>query len=91
MKLKFFTAGLIVLTGAQSNGLCPEGYKETTNDAGFTCADIDECTLGTDTCSDNASCTNTVPRNGGPKFTCECFEGKRTNFGHRIMYLKFKS
>lgn len=47
---------------------CPAGY------AGPTCADVDECLLGTDRCSVNAACANTE---GG--YDCDCFEGFRGN------------
>ncbi len=47
-------------------GDCPSGYEY---DAG-TCIDLDECALGTDTCDDNATCTN---RCGS--YTCTCNEG----------------
>lgn len=34
------------------------------------CTDVDECAMGTDTCSDNASCQNTAG-----SFTCACNSG----------------
>ena len=41
---------------------------------GFTCTDLDECTLGTDNCSANATCANSY---GG--FTCTCIAGYAGN------------
>lgn len=46
--------------------ICAEGYAL---DAGA-CADIDECTEGTDDCDSDASCTNT-----SGAYTCACNEG----------------
>lgn len=44
---------------------CPRGFE------GAACqTDINECARGTDTCPDNAACTNTV---GG--YTCACWPG----------------
>ena len=40
MKLKFFAAGLIALTGAQSN--CPAGYEWKKTTLGFECIDIND-------------------------------------------------
>ena len=82
MKFQIITAGLIALTGAQSNGRCPAGYVEDSIETSldFTCDDIDECTLGTHTCSDDATCINT-----GGKYKCECNSGKRLNYDHQIM------
>ena len=75
MKLKFFTAGLIALTGAQSNDLCPEGFETVTTSTGYRCIDVDECALGTHTCeTDHAKCSNTAG-----KYICECNPGKRSN------------
>ena len=81
MKLKFFAAGLIALTGAQSNNLCQEGYEVEMISTGYICNDIDECAQGTHTCSDNAKCTNTLG-----SYTCECKSGKRSKCGHQIMF-----
>lgn len=47
--------------------VCPAGFTGNGEDA---CTDIDECALGTDTCSPNADCVNTA---GG--FSCFCREG----------------
>ncbi len=52
--------------GSSSCAGCPAGY---TGD-GRTCADVDECALGTAGCSTNASCSN-VPGS----FTCSCEPG----------------
>jgi hypothetical protein len=54
--------------GAPSDGTieCCEGLASV----GGTCTDIDECATGTDNCSDNASCTNTVG-----SFSCACNAG----------------
>ena len=82
MKLKFFAAGLIALTGAQSN--CPAGYEWKRTTLGFECIDINECDRGTHTCSTNAKCTHII--NGVEKFTCACNQGKRLNFEHKIMF-----
>ena len=78
MELKFFTAGLIALTGAQSNNLCPKGYEYAITSEGFICYDVDECALGTHGCdTDHAECTNT-----DGNYICECkiwdFPGKRS-------------
>ena len=47
-------------------GDCPTGFEYNAG----TCIDLDECALGTDTCDENATCTNSC---GG--FTCTCNEG----------------
>ena len=44
---------------------CPAGYS-----GAAICVDVDECAVGTDSCADNASCTNT---DGG--FGCACNSG----------------
>ena len=59
MKVKFFATGLIALTGAQSNGRCPEGYEEISDEMGFSCADINECDLGTHTSTQPGTHTTT--------------------------------
>uniref|UniRef100_A0A8W8N521 Fibrillin-1 n=1 Tax=Magallana gigas TaxID=29159 RepID=A0A8W8N521_MAGGI len=46
---------------------CDVGYKK---DAFGSCADVDECSLGSDTCHENADCTNIVGN-----FTCSCKTG----------------
>ena len=71
MNFKFFTAGLIALTGAQSNDGCPEGYDIVITSMGFTCNDVDECALGTHTC-------DTVCINTAGNYICECKPGKRS-------------
>ncbi len=43
--------------------ICNQGYDGD----GFSCSDLDECTLGTDQCDPNATCTNTE---GGYDCTC---------------------
>lgn len=51
---------------------CDAGYQGD----GVICADIDECAAGTDSCSDEATCTNTQG-----SFSCACvagFEGNGT-------------
>jgi hypothetical protein len=53
-------------SGGGPECVCDDGYEGD----GFTCTDIDECTLGTDTCDTNATCTNT---DGG--YTCACNDG----------------
>ena len=75
MKLKFFTAGLIALTGASIN--CPEGYEAKLDRFAYICIDSDECSLGTHTCSDAEICVNIIG-----SYTCVCFSGKRSNFGY---------
>lgn len=82
MKLQILITGLIAMSGAQSNSRCPEGFVENSIETSFdfTCDDIDECTLGTHTCSDDATCINTA---GG--YTCKCNSGKRSNYDHQIM------
>ena len=78
MKLKFLAAGLIALTGAQSNNGCPAGYEYEKTSTGFTCNDINECKQGTHNCSADAEvCDNTEG-----SYTCECAEGKRSKLGH---------
>ena len=74
MKLKFFTAGLIALTGAQSNNLCQEGFEYAETSEGYTCKYIDKCEQGTHTCSADAECTSDKG-----SYTCECKSGKRSN------------
>ena len=69
MKLNFFTAGLIGLTGAQTGpneSVCPTG---TTGD-GVTCVDDNECELGTHDCH-----TTRVCRNVWASFLCICGNG----------------
>jgi MYXO-CTERM domain-containing protein len=46
---------------------CPTGYDGDPYDV---CTDIDECDLGTDSCDDNATCTNTPG-----SYTCACNSG----------------
>ena len=50
---------------------CFFGFMETTEG---TCDDVDECSLGTDTCHKNADCANT---SGG--YSCECIDGYQGN------------
>ncbi|XP_077862127.1 uncharacterized protein LOC100378937 [Saccoglossus kowalevskii] len=51
---------------------CPEYYTTNTEGALFEseCVDAHECRLGTDDCSENAVCRNTVPG-----YTCTCLPG----------------
>ena len=56
-------------TGGTCNNqqcLCPSGFEAS----GGECQDIDECTLGTNTCDANAICTNTTG-----SFECACAPG----------------
>jgi hypothetical protein len=46
--------------------ICNTGYTGN----GLTCGDVDECTLGTDDCHADATCTNTVG-----SFDCACDDG----------------
>ena len=69
MKLNFFTAGLIGLTGAQTGpneSVCPTG---TTGD-GVTCVDDNECDLGTHDCHATRACLNVWE-----SFRCICGNG----------------
>jgi len=75
MKLKFFAAGLIALTGAQSNDFCKEGYEYVETSTGYACTEINACEQGTYTCSADAVCNNT----GKGSYTCICKSGKRSN------------
>ena len=74
-EFQIITTGLIALN-AQSNSRCPGGFVEDSIEKSFdfTCNDIDECTLGTHTCSDDRTCINTA---GG--YICKCNSGKRSN------------
>ena len=47
---------------------CNSGYE--LNADGHTCDDVDECSVGSHDCDDNASCTNT-----DGSFTCACNPG----------------
>jgi len=47
---------------------CVDGYTQLT--AGAACTDVDECTVGGNDCSANATCSNTVG-----SFTCACKPG----------------
>lgn len=60
-------AECITITGGVSYCACPKGYRTQTDG---TCIDVDECTENPNTCSYDATCTNTE---GGYK--CECKPG----------------
>ena len=51
--------------------VCDAGYTLTSNDTHeFVCENINECDLGTDSCHDNATCTDTIGN-----YTCSCKTG----------------
>lgn len=54
---------------------CNVGFEVTGSGASRTCINVDECTRSLDDCDTNATCADSVPAFGAPRFVCTCIDG----------------